>query len=152
MLSRQELADGIRFAGERAAAATRYASDFDHRLGHQWTTRDAFSHLAAVGGALEQFYPGIVGGDVADLTVEQTAAMNAQGIGSMEGKSQDELAQLIVDGHNASAAYVEKLDDDALAQSVRLGGYNMPMGDIIAQVWIHHSIAHAYEASARWPV
>ena len=33
-----------------------------------------------------------------------------------------------------------------------LGGYEMPKGEIVAQVWIHHALAHSYEASARWPL
>ena len=28
---------------------------------------------------------------------------------------------------------------------------NMPEAEVVAQIWIHHQIAHAYEASARWP-
>ena len=151
-MTKQELADGIRFAGERAAAATGYASNWDRQLGNEWTTRDAFCHVAASGGLLEQFFPMIASGAVADMPVADVAAMNAEGIGSLADQSPEQLAGMIVDGHNASAAFVETLDDDALAQPVRLGGYQMPMADVIAQVWIHHSIAHAYEGSARWPL
>ena len=35
---------------------------------------------------------------------------------------------------------------------VILGGYQMPKAEIVAQIWIHHAIAHSYEASARWPI
>ena len=47
MISKQELVDGIRFAGERAAAAAKHCRDWDHQLGHQWTSGDAFRHIAA---------------------------------------------------------------------------------------------------------
>jgi hypothetical protein len=53
---------------------------------------------------------------------------------------------------NTSAAFVETLDDAELAKTVTLGGYTWPKSELIAQIWIHHPIAHAYEASARWPI
>jgi len=28
----------------------------------------------------------------------------------------------------------------------------MEKGEVVAQIWIHHAIAHAYEGSARWPI
>ena len=70
----------------------------------------------------------------------------------MTDKSQEEVIQAIRDGHEASAAFVESLDDADLAKVVTLGGYEMPKAEILAQIWIHHAIAHAYEASARWPL
>ena len=70
----------------------------------------------------------------------------------MADKSKDEVIQAIREGREASAAFVETLDDADLAEVVTLGGYEMPKAEIVAQVWIHHAIAHAYEASARWPL
>ena len=35
---------------------------------------------------------------------------------------------------------------------VTLGDYRMPKAELVAQIWIHHQIAHAYEASQRWPL
>jgi len=152
MISRKELADGIRFAGQRAAAAAEYCKDWDHQLGHQWTTRDAFSHLASTAGGAQSLVPMLDGGMLSGLGAEQIAQTNAARIAAQQEKSRDEIIRAIVDGHNASAAYVETLDEAALAKTVKLGGYEMPLAEIVAQIWIHHAIAHAYEASARWPI
>jgi hypothetical protein len=50
MISRQELTDGIRFAGRRAAAAAWNTEDWNYQLSHQWTSGDAFRHVAASAG------------------------------------------------------------------------------------------------------
>ena len=152
MISKTELAAGIRFAGERAAAAATMTKDWDYQLGHEWTSRAAFSHLAATAGGAAGLYPMLEGGVLSGLGVPQIAANNAKAIGRMTDKSQEEVIQAIRDGHEASAAFVETLDDADLAKVVTLGGYEMPKAEIVAQVWIHHAIAHAYEASARWPL
>lgn len=152
MITKQELADGIRFAGQRAAAAARNTKDWDHQLGHQWTSRDAFCHIAATAGGAEGFVPMLETPVLSSLGAEQIGAMNAGNIAQWAGKSQDEVAQAIIDGSNTSAAFVETLSGDDLAKVIKLGGYEMPKGEILAQIFIHHSIAHAYEASARWPL
>ncbi len=152
MITKQELADGIRFAGQRAAAAAEHVKDWDYQLAHQWTARDAFTHVAATAGGLEGFF-GMIGDDSLNgLNVEAIAAGNANTIASFDGKSPADLIQMILDGANASAAFIETVDDDALAKVVSLGGYEMPRAEIVAQIWIHHQIAHAYEGSARWPL
>ena len=152
MISKTELAAGIRFAGERAAAAATMTKDWDYQLGHEWTSRAAFSHLAATAGGAAGLYPMLEGSVLSGLGVPQIAANNAKAIGRMTDKSQEEVIQAIREGHEASAAFVETLDDADLAKVVTLGGYEMPKAEIVAQVWIHHAIAHAYEASARWPL
>lgn len=152
MITKQELADGIRFAGQRAAAAARNTHDWDHQLGHQWTSRDAFSHIAATAGGAESFVPMLDTAVLSSIGAEQIGALNAGNIAAWAGKPQEEIAQAIADGCEKSAEYVETLDDADLAKVIKLGGYEMPKGEIIAQIFIHHSIAHAYEASARWPI
>lgn len=152
MISKTELAAGIRFAGQRAAAAATMTKDWDYQLGHEWTSRAAFSHLAATAGGAAGLYPMLEGGVLSGLGVPQIAANNAKAIGRMTNKSQEEVIQAIREGREASAAFVETLDDADLAKVVTLGGYEMPKAEIVAQVWIHHAIAHAYEASARWPL
>ncbi|MBI5947390.1 MAG: maleylpyruvate isomerase N-terminal domain-containing protein [Chloroflexi bacterium] len=152
MISKKELADGIRFAGARAAAAATYVKDWDHQLGHQWTTADAFAHVAATAGGAANLVPMLGGGMLSGLGVDQIAQMNAQSISKQAGKTRDQLAKEIVEGHEASAKFVESLADADLAKTVTLGGYEMPLSEIIAQIWIHHAIAHSYEASARWPI
>ena len=152
MISKQELADGIHFAGERAAAAARNVKDWEFQLSHQWTTKDAFTHLAATAGGAARFYPMLEGGVLSGLGVPQIAANNASSIERLAGKSREEIVQSIVDGQNASAEFVATLDDADLVRAVKLGGYEMPKAEIVAQIWIHHTIAHAYEASARWPL
>ena len=152
MISKTELVAGIRFAGQRAAAAATMTKDWDYQLGHEWTSRAAFSHLAATAGGAAGLYPMLEGGVLSGLGVPQIAANNAKAIGRMTDKSQEEVIQAIREGHEASAAFVETLDDADLAKVVTLGGYEMPKAEIVAQVWIHHAIAHAYEASARWPL
>ena len=152
MISRQELADGIRFAGRRAAAAATHTRNWDHQLAHQWTSRDAFVHLATSAGGAERLVPMLAGGALGGVTVDQVAGMNAQSISRMTDKSREEVIEAIIDGQNASAAFVESFDEAALAKTVQLGGYEMPLAEIVAQIWIHHVLAHAYEASARWPI
>lgn len=153
MITKDELAAGIRFAGERAAAAAEYAADWDYQLGHQWTTGDAFRHIAATAGGLERLYPMFANtAALSGLGVQQVGAMNAQSISGLQERSRDEVIAAIRTGSEASAAAVEKLDEADLATVVQLGGYRMPKAEIVAQIWIHHTIAHAYEASARWPI
>jgi hypothetical protein len=152
VISKQELVEGIRFAGERAAAAARYCKDWDHQLGHQWTTGDAFRHVAATAGGAHTLYPLLDAGVLTNLPAQQIASGNEKAIAGMAEKSKEEVAQAIVDGHKVSAAYVATLDEADLAKVVTLGGYEMPKAEVMAQVWIHHAIAHSYEASARWPI
>ncbi len=152
MIDKQELADGIRFAGKRAASALEHVQDFDHQLGHQWTTADAFRHVAGTAGALAVFYPILDSEAVGKQTVGDYEAINADGIKGLEDKSRDEVRQMILDGAEESAVFAEGLDQADLDRVITLGGYHMSMGDIVAQIWIHHQIAHSYEASARWPL
>ena len=152
MITRQELAQGIRFAGRRAAAALDHVQDLDHPLAHAWTTADAFRHLASVAGALPSFYPAIGTAELGALTAAQAAAGNQQSIHALAAASRADLRQTILDGHEASAAFVETVDDASLNEVITLGGYRMPRAEVVAQIWIHHTIAHAYEATYRWPV
>lgn len=152
LIERAELAEGIRFAGKRAAAALEHVQDWDHQLAHAWTTADAFRHIAATAGGLQGFYPLLDAGVLDRYNVQAAAEGNARAIEGMKEKSRDELKQAILDGHEASAKFVESLDDADLAKVVTLGGYTMPKAEIVAQIWVHHAIAHAYEASARWPL
>ncbi len=152
MITKQALVDGILFAGDRAAAAALYCKDWEHQLGHQWTTGDAFRHVAAVAGGAAGFYPLIGVGVLDKMPASQIAAGNDKAIADLKGKSKEEVAQAIIEGAKASAAFVATLNDGDLAETVTLGGYEMPRGELVAQVWIHHQVAHSYEASARWPI
>ncbi len=152
MITKQELVEGIRFAGERAAAAAKHCTDWDHQLGHQWTTRDAFAHVAASAGGAERLYPMLDAGMLSNIPVSQVAQLNAQTISGMADKSREEIIGMIREGHATSAKFVEGLAEDDLAKVITLGGYTMPKAEIVAQIWIHHAMAHAYEASARWPI
>jgi hypothetical protein len=152
MISKQELVEGIRFAGRRAAAAAERTKDWDHQLGHQWTSGDAFRHIAAVAGGAQGLYPLLETDVLARFTGELAAQNNAASIAGLKGKSREEIVRAIVDGHDASAAFVATLDEGDLAKVVKLGGYEMEKAELVAQIWIHHSISHAYEASARWPI
>ena len=151
-ISKADLVAGIRFAGQRAAAAASYTKDWDHQLGHQWTSGAAFRHLAATAGGASRIYGALESGALSGIGVPQVAQMNDKAIADMAGQSREDVLKAIVDGHEASAAFVETLDEADLARVVTLGGYEMPKGEIVAQIWIHHAIAHAYEASARWPI
>lgn len=152
MISKSELAAGIRFAGQRAAAAATYTKDWDHQLGHQWTSGAAFRHVAATAAGLARLYPALDSGMLSGIGVPQVAQMNDKAITDMSDKSREEVIKAITEGHEASAAYAETLDEADLAKVVTLGGYEMPKAEIVAQIWIHHAIAHSYEASARWPI
>ncbi len=152
MISKQDLADGIRFAGERAAAAAGYCADWDHQLGHQWTSGDAFRHVAATAGGAASLAPMLDSGMLSGIGADRIAQGNTKAIADMATKSRDEVVQAIRDGHQASAAFVATMDDADLAKTIKLGGYEMPKAEILAQIWIHHAIAHSYEASARWPI
>ena len=152
MITKAELVQGIRFAGTRAAAITTYTKDWEHQLGHQWTTGDAFRHVAAVAGGASGLYGMLDAGMLSGLPATQIAASNAAAIEKSAAMSRADVAQAIIDGHNASADFVATLDEADLAKVVILGGYEMPKGEIVAQVWIHHALAHSYEASARWPI
>ena len=152
MINRQDLADGIRFAGRRAAAALEHVQDWDRQLAHEWTTADAFRHLAATAGALPGLYPLLGDASLSALGVPEIAESNAKTIAEMRATSRAALQRMILEGHEASAAYAATLDEADLATVITLGGYRMPKAEIVAQIWIHHAIAHAYEASARWPI
>lgn len=152
MAGKKELADGIRFAAQRVVAVAGNTKDWDHQLGHLWTTRDAFAHIAATAPGAAQLVPMLEGPMLSGLGGAQIASSNAASIARMAGKTDAEITQAIVDGMNASASFVETMDDADLAKVITLGGYTWPKSEIIAQIWIHHPIAHAYEASARWPI
>ena len=152
MIAKQELAQGIRFAGQRAAAALDNVQDWDHQLSHEWTTSEAFRHVAATAAGLEGFWPLLDSQVLNGMGVADLAASNTNTISGLDGKSRDELRTMIVEGHETSATFAEGLAEGDLATVVTLGGYTMPKGEIVAQIWIHHAIAHAYEASARWPI
>jgi hypothetical protein len=152
VISKQELVDGIRFAGKRAAAAAENTKDWDHQLAHQWTSGDAFRHIAGTAGAASGLYPLFDAGVLSGIGSDRIAESNAATISGMAGKSREEVIQAILDGQNASADFVASLDEADLAKVVKLGGYEMEKAEIVAQIWIHHAIAHAYEASARWPI
>lgn len=152
MISARELAAGIRFAGERAATIASYCKDWDFQLGHQWTSGDAFRHVAAVAGGAGQLAPMLDSGMLNGFTAAAASASNAERIKSLAAKSRDEVIASIREGHEASARAVEAMDDGDLAKVVKLGGYEMPKGELLAQIFIHHAMAHAYEASARWPL
>ena len=152
VISKSELVDGIRFAGERAAAAALNCKDWDHQLGHQWTTGDAFRHVAAVSGGAAGFYPMLDPGVLSGMPADRIAMNNDKAIAGLNDKSRDDVAAAIIAGHRASAEWVATLDEADLAKVVTLGGYEMAKAELVAQVWIHHAIAHAYEASARWPI
>ncbi|HMO54815.1 MAG TPA: hypothetical protein PJ994_09950 [Tepidiformaceae bacterium] len=83
---------------------------------------------------------------------DRIAQGNAAAIASQNEKSRDEVIAAIIEGHDKSADFVATLDEADLNKVVKLGGYEMEKGEIVAQIWIHHAIAHAYEASARWPI
>jgi hypothetical protein len=152
MIAKADLVAGIRFAGERSAAAARYCKDWDHQLGHEWTSGDAFRHVANTAGGAGQVAGLLDSGALESFSRAAAAASNARAIDSAKAKSRDEVIQQIIDGHNASADFVATMDDADLAKVVKLGGYEMPKAEILAQIWIHHAIAHSYEASARWPL
>ncbi len=152
MIEKQELVDGIRFAGRRAAAALEHVPDFDRQLGHDWTTADAFRHIAAGSGGLEGFYARLGDGSLEAYTDEAAATGNARTIDRMAELSREELKAMILEGSEKSAAFAATLADDDLAKPIALGDYRMPKAELIAQIWIHHTIAHAYEASYRWPL
>jgi hypothetical protein len=152
MIERRELTDGIRFAGQRAAAMLETVVEWDHQLAHQWTTADAFRHVAGAAGMLEGFYPMLDGDLLNQQNIDDYAKINDEGIAGLNDKSREELQQMILDGAEASATFAETLDQQDLDQVIALGGYHMSKGDVVAQIWIHHQIAHSYEASARWPL
>ena len=115
MIEKQELADGIRFAGRRAAAALEHVPDFDRQLAQEWTTADAFRHIAAGAGALAGFY-GVLGTDALEsFSNDDAASGNARTIEGMAEVSREELGVMIVEGSETSASFVETLDDDDLA-------------------------------------
>ena len=152
MIDKKELAEGIRFAGRRAAAALENVQEWDYQLSHNWTTADAFRHVAATAGGLQGLYALLDVDVLSSMGVQAIAEGNAKTIENMKDKSRDELRQMILAGHEASAQFAETLDEADLAKVVTLGGYKMPKAEIVAQIWIHHAIAHSYEASARWPI
>ena len=152
MIEKQELADGIRFAGRRAAAALEHVPDFDRQLAQEWTTADAFRHIASGAGALAGFY-GMLGTDALEsFSNEDAASGNDRTIEGMAEVSREQLGAMILEGSETSASFVETLDEDDLATVVTLGDYRMPKAELVAQIWIHHPIHHAYEASQRWPL
>lgn len=152
MLTKSELAAGIRFAGERAAAAAESTADWDVVLGNGWTTHQTFSHVAATAGAVEGLFPMLETGVLNGMNVEAGAAANEKSIAEKQSDSKEQIIQAIRAGHEADAKFVESCDDAELAKVVSLGGYTMTKSEIVGQIWINHAIAHSYEASARWPL
>ncbi len=78
MLSKSEIAEGIRFAGKRAAAAAETTVDWDVVLGNVWTTHQMFSHVAAAAGAAESMYPMLETPALNGMGVDAVATGNSQ--------------------------------------------------------------------------
>jgi len=91
MITKQELVDGSRFAGRRAAAAGANAKDWNHQLAHQWTTRDAFSHLAATAGGAAGLYPLLDAGVLSGMGADRIAQGNASAIDKMKDQTKEEI-------------------------------------------------------------
>ena len=134
-ITKQELADGIRFAGRRAAAAAENVVDWDRQLAHEWTTADAFRHVAATAGGLKGFLPLLDDDRTSSMPAAVIAKGNADRIASMAELGRAELIAMIREGHEASAEFALTLDDADLERVVKLGGYEMPKDEIIAQIW-----------------
>lgn len=152
MIEKTELAEGIRFAGRRAAAALENVVDLDFPLSNGWSSIEMFRHIGQTAGGLEGFYPRLGSEALSQRNVEAIAEGNAKSLESNASLGRDEVKQKILAGAEASATFLETCDEAELAESVTLGGYSMSRGEVIAQIWIHHQIAHSYEASARWPL
>lgn len=157
MITRDELAYGVRFAGKRAAAAATYCVDWDYPLAHGWTSGDAFRHVAAgaVDGASTsaagQFVESLRSGRLSGVTTEQVGAVNERAKAKLEDWSRDRIIAALEELGTVRSEYLQTIDEELLSSVIRLGGYEMPLGEILAQIWVQHTIAHAYEASARWP-
>ena len=91
MIDKKELAEGIRFAGRRAAAALENVQEWDYQLSHNWTTADAFRHVAATAGGLQGFYALLDVDVLSSMGVQAIAEGNAKTIENMKDKSRDEL-------------------------------------------------------------
>ena len=104
MISKQELVDGIRFAGERAAAAAKHCRDWDHQLGHQWTSGDAFRHIAATAGGAAGFVPMLESGVLSGLGADRIAQGNAKAISDRSATPREEVVTAIRAGHAAACS------------------------------------------------
>jgi hypothetical protein len=54
------------------------------------------------------------------------------------------VVQAISAGHDATAAFVECLDEQALATVMCLGGYALPRAEIMERIWINHALVHTH--------
>ncbi len=140
-ISQQELADGFRFAGRRAGAATTYTSDWDHSPNGGWTMRETFAHLAAWSGKIDLTHA-VYRGETIDVDGDQMAREVLQCTAA-------EFEKILVDGHEADARYIESLDPAELSREIEIPPYNLPLAEYFGICPLNHTIYHVNDATAR---
>lgn len=150
MTSRSELAEAIRFAGSRAAAATAYVDDWDYATESGWTTREHFAHVASWAGHLPRIHTWLT--ESGWLTREHSAPAALERLAPFFDRTPHELAEVIQEGYEADAAFAESLDEAALARPLRVGPYEMPLAELLAFESANHAIHHVTEATLRAPL
>jgi hypothetical protein len=151
-MSKAELAEAVRFAGERAAAAVTYVDDWEYTTSSGWTTREHFAHVASLSGHLDEVCAFLTAPDAADLLPKEAADLNRDLLTPFLNTSPAELARVIREGHEADAAFIEGLDEDSLAQQLHLGPYHMPLAELLAYESVNHAIYHVTEGTLRVPL
>ena len=148
--SRSELAETIRFAGRRAAVATAYVDDWDYAMESGWTTRQHFAHVASWAGNLPQIHGWLT--TQGWLTRAHSAPAALERLTPFLDRTPLELFELIEQGYEADAVFVEGLDEAALAQPLQVGPYELPLAELLAFESANHAIHHVTDATLRAPL
>ncbi len=148
-ITKPELIDGIRFAAQRAAAATAYVDDWDYRLSCGWTTRESFAHLADWAGDIAEVHR-MVRGETnwpADLS-----DFNERRFQPYLGCEPAEIARVIREGGEKDVAYIKALSASELDRPLSYGPYELPLAELLSMETIDHALHHAYDAVLRPPL
>ena len=149
MATRQEIIDAVRGFVQRAdkIAAGLSPADWEKTTYEQgWTVKQAYCHLASMGGAIPFFVnmaqnpapPGGGGGGGFDIDT-----FNAQQVAMRQAKSTDEIVAEIRTGFEGSLKFLDSVSDELLAKEMTTPfGPPGTLGDVLVQAVTSHNDEH----------
>ena len=148
MATRQELADTVRGFIQRAdrIAAGLSPADWERTTYEQgWTVKQAYCHLASLGGSIPFFVnmatnPQLAGGVGAGFDVD---AWNAQQVTQRQDKTNEEILTELRTGYEGSLKFLDGVSDEVLSGEMTspFSGQRKPLSDLlVASFTDHHSM------------
>ena len=153
MATKEEIIAGLELTIAQAKRTTAlYAQgEWDWKRASGWTPKEVYAHLAATAGMVPNIGQGLVNApEDQDITAGMDVnQMNAQGVGSMNSMSPEQVMQAFETNYRKLIDYVQSLPDEQLALKRRLLSDPIPLSDILANTIMLHGLHHVYEAASR---